>query len=68
MQYKIIVEITRETGDDYPVLEGDGKAITPKNLAIQMAHELQAGWNDAAIAGHFQVKQVILEGVEYAQS
>ena len=53
-EYTVLVRFTRNIAEDSVY------GSTPKELAIQLAKELQEGFDEAAIAGRFQAIRVEL--------
>jgi hypothetical protein len=60
-QYLCNVAVMRDLSDDLEFIRGKTGPDVGKALAVQLAKELQEGWDDAAIAGHFQVMTVTTE-------
>lgn len=62
--YQITVIMTRSLSDDSDVLEAGGKEVTPRNLAIQAAKELQEAYTDTIVSGMFQITHVEYDGLK----
>lgn len=56
--YQVMVLLRRDLGDDLALLADAGKPADGAALAKQVAVELQAGYDAAGVAGHFQVLAV----------
>lgn len=63
-EYVCVVIVRRSLSDDAEFTGNKRGAAKGKALAIQLAKELQAGWDSAAIAGHFEVAQILLPEVQ----
>lgn len=54
--YRILVEVTRDLGDDLECTRAKYPNVPDSEaLALQLADELQTGWDMTGIAGTFQV-------------
>lgn len=58
-EYTALVRLTRSLSADSDVVP----SADPNKLAEQIAFELQDGYDLAAIAGHFQIESVTINGV-----
>ena len=63
MSYIVIVEFQRDYHDDASVINSQNPSA--KELAVQLAKELQQGYDECGIAGSFQVKTIVLNGIQY---
>lgn len=56
--YKIIVEFTRDAGDDSNVIESEGKAFNEYNARVQFCREMQAAYDELQMAGSFKILKI----------